>query len=216
MKTQIILVLILIITLLNVDVLCGDYIIDQSWERPNSPYIYSAYSIRNTAPLGQEFTPSVNIITGAAISIKDCSDSSPSGIATIEVKIRNNTIDGSIVTSASLTLENPTYEWWYFDFGDQVPIIPGNLYVIDTSIIAGSDFWSWNSWEDSDNIGLPGRLIHHGIPCDDDWGAFGFRTYTIPEPATFLLFGLGGLALRRCSGQALRMKTKDITNYQMY
>jgi hypothetical protein len=189
----------LVIALFSFDVARG-YIIDQHWERPQSPYDWDSLSILNGQPLGQEFTAGADSITAVAVSLTYFGDP-PSGIASITAKIRNSTITGSIVTSATLTLEDPLDEWWYFDFGQEVPITAGNRYVVDVSISVGSQYWSWNSWEDSDNIGVPGRMIYYGEyynPGGPDVPfAFGFRTYTVPEPTTVILLGLGGLALLR-------------------
>jgi hypothetical protein len=39
-------------------------------------------------------------------------------------------------------------------------------------------------------------------PYGSDWYEAQIDVTMVPEPATLLLFGFGGLALRRCSGQA--------------
>jgi len=197
MRSQIISALILINALLTTNVL-GDYIIDQHWEKPGSPHNEEGRSILNQSPLGQEFTPEADIITVVEIAIDDVD--LPSETVSITTKIRDNTITGPIVASATLTLESPSdvVNWWHFDFGEEIVVTAGNRYVIDVSIPMGSARWSWQAWEDSDGIGIPGRRIVSGnYLSETDNLAFGFRTYTVPEPATLFLFGLGGLGLLR-------------------
>jgi len=200
MRSQIISALILISALLTTNVL-GDYIIDQHWEEPESPHGFYSFSILNTAPLGQEFTAGADCITAAEIFISNPFAPPPGELASITVKIHESTITGSVLASSTVTLETPPYEsWWYFDFGEEVPITHSNPYVIDVSMSEGSVYWSWDSWEDSDGIGVPGRMIvgggYHDPGGEETDYAFGFRTYTIPEPATLLLFGFGCLILR--------------------
>ena len=167
----------------------GD-VIDQRWEIPNSPYAWESCSIKNNSPIGQEFTSGMNNITGVELSIRDAYP--PSGIATVDVTIRNDTIQGPILASGTNTFTSTSDKWlWlYFDFGGSVPLSVGNRYVIEASMSSGSEFWCWNAWKDADGIGLPGRLIRDGEFLDKGY-AFGFRTYAIPEPGTILLLGIG-------------------------
>jgi hypothetical protein len=202
MRSRIIFKTVLTVILFNVNVLADDYIVDRSWERPASPYNHSSWSIKNNQSLGQEFTAGADTITALALSISYF-DSNPCGNTSFTAKIRNSTITGAVVASCTITLDNlfetdsnPSDEWRYFDFKEAIPVIPENRYIIDLSIPIGSAYWSWNGWEDSDNIGLPGRQIVWGNIYDNG-EAFGFRTYTVPEPSMILLLGFGASLLRK-------------------
>jgi len=62
--------------------------------------------------------------------------------------------------------------------------------------------WVWNGWETDgapiERVQIIGNFGWGGFVMHDD-----IEFTPIPEPATILLVGLGGLALRRRSGQAL-------------
>jgi hypothetical protein len=185
----------LLITAFGLNKSWGD-VIDQRWEEPVSSHDRSSWSIKNNAPIGQEYNAGMNNITAVELSITDFGDP-PSGIATIDVKIRDDTIQGDILASGSATFETVPDEWVYVDFGGVLPLTAGNRYVIEVSMPSGSEYWSWNSWDDADGIGLPGRQIIQGNIYTSENMAFGFRTYAVPEPATLLLLGLGGFVLLR-------------------
>jgi hypothetical protein len=184
----------LFITAFGLNTSWGD-VIDQQWERPSASYDYVNWSILNGSPIGQEYTAGMNNITGVELSISDSYP--PSGIAAIDVKIRDDTIQGPVLASGTTTFKTVPDEWLYVDFGGSFSLTEGNRYVIEVFMPSGSQYWSWNSWNDADGIGLPGRQIINGNPYTYDNKAFGFRTYAVPEPATLLLLGLGGLALLR-------------------
>jgi hypothetical protein len=174
-------------------------VIDQRWERPQSSYDWFSASIRNNYPIGQEFTAGMNNITGVELSLRDCNF--PSGTATVDVFVREDSIQGSILASESRTFDILEDEWVYFGFGGVIPLTIGSRYVIEATIPSGSDYWCWNAWEDADGIGLPGRLICSGQFLEPGY-AFGFRTYAVPEPWTILLLGLGTILLRKRKHQS--------------
>jgi hypothetical protein len=174
----------------------GD-VIDQQWERPHSSCDWRGYSVKNNYPLGQEFTAGKNNITGVELSML-FAGYPPLGIATVDVAIRDGTVQGQTLASGTNTFEitaTMSETWLYFDFGGPVSLSVGNHYTIEASMPSGSEFWCWNAWNDADGIGLPGRLTF-GSAYSDTY-AFGFRTYAIPEPGTILLLGLGTAILRK-------------------
>lgn len=186
----------LIILIFTAGLSYGD-VIDQEWKRPSTgDETRISFSIANNAPIGQEFTPEMDNITGVDLSLKDFRDPLGTDDTTIEVRIREETIDGVIIASGITTFTTVVRTWMHFDLDGPVPLIPGNLYVIEAVMLVGSEFWTWHSWADTDGLGLPGRLIASGVFAEPD-NAFGFRTYAVPEPGTILLLGFGALLLRK-------------------
>jgi len=147
----------LFITAFGLNTSWGD-VIDQRWEIPHSSYDWGTYSIKNGYPLGQEFTAGRNNITGVELYMRLYNP--PREIATVDVTIRDDTIQGSILASGTSAFDADG--WSYFDFGGAVPLSVGHRYVIEASMLTGSEFWGWHSWNDADGIGVPGRLIREG------------------------------------------------------
>ena len=190
----------------------GSTIIDQFWERPE-PYVSggSSSSIFLGQSIGQEFTPTMDSIVAVELAISaDYLNMNPGEIQPITVIIRENVINGNALTTSTilsvvdddfieLLSNDPYFVWLYFDFGEEISVIPDSRYVIEVSMPElGALNWMWDAWEDTYNVGIPGYRITSGERQETGYPtSFGFRTYAIPEPATIALLSLGGLLLRK-------------------
>jgi len=100
------------------------------------PPIQAGWSIRFLSPIGQEFVPAASSLDAVELMV---GNGDLPGPADLFVNIRHTTIDGPIIgTSLLLTLPFGTGGLTHFDFPSAVPLIPGEVYVIEV-VFAGSD-----------------------------------------------------------------------------
>lgn len=208
MKKQLVVCLAVLVTATFVGSKAEADLVDQFWEKPGSANW--SCSIYLLSPIGQEFTAGVDNITAVELPISgDYLNMSGGQASPITVEIRSNDITGSVLASATLApnvdaafldslSSSPGFVWLYFDFGGATPIVAGERYVIDVSVPElGPLNWLWEGWVDLGGS-LPGRPISNGaLPGQQVLSARGFRTYYIPEPATFLLLGFGAVLLKK-------------------
>ena len=161
------------------------FVVDQASEGPPT----SGFGISPGDAFGQEFTP-----TASALDVVEFGGGphDPNSIG-LRVNIRAGALDGPILGTSQLAIVQgapPMLPVFHFDFASPVPLVPGNLYVLQPILEPGSA-----------TVGLPflepgpyagGRAIIHGtVRSDIDMI---FRTgLTVPEPAAAGLL-MGGLA----------------------
>jgi len=155
------------------------------------PPIQAGWSIRFLSPIGQEFVPAASSLDAVELMV---GNGDLPGPADLFVNIRHTTIDGPIIgTSLLLTLPFGTGGLTHFDFPSAVPLIPGEVYVIEV-VFAGSD---------TSNPGIAGGyqppysqgraiILGEPDPFDDLWFREG------PAMATS-----GNCSLRACRDEVL-------------
>ncbi len=120
-----------------------DYIVDQSntWY----PVFGTANNIDTYAPVGQEFVPSFSSLEVVEFLTDDFNTVDGLG-AELIVRVRSGSIYGEIL-GTSLPVLVPSEAYWYatrFVFMLSVPLVPGDLYVIELVRIGGGP-WGFNS-----------------------------------------------------------------------
>lgn len=142
------------------------------------------------APFGQEFTPTLDALDWVHILI------GPRTEPVAVVNIRENTITGPILGTSLPGTIGPLvpgqFSFMQFDFSDRVPLVPGNLYVIEIEMLSGGLAFV----RDTENHYAGGRAISLGNPVPGT--DFGFReglVVPVPEPGTVSLLSIGLLGL---------------------
>ena len=119
------------------------------------------------SPTGQEFTPTLSPLT--AVEIYVITDGVPD---TLTVNIRQSTIDGTILGTASKLMSDVFEGWLRFDFPGGIALTPGSLYVIEVTTDARNFMWC----AQGQNPYPGGRYILDGVPSEN--GDKAFRTYS--------------------------------------
>jgi hypothetical protein len=160
------------------------FVVDQASE--GNPFGFYGIDVQTGDTIGQEFTPTASALDVVEIGLGPHTRDSLG----VKVNIRAGALDGPIVgtsllaTTPSVPLPAPSY---HFDFPAPVPLVPGNLYVIQPFLVQPTAPVAFAFLDPPPYAG--GRpFIHTQFRDDIDMV---FRTgLTVPEPgtATLLLF----------------------------
>jgi hypothetical protein len=155
-------------------------------------------NIQLFAPIGQEFTPTQPTLNVVQLRTQDFVPNDGTG-ASLFVNIRAGTILGSVVGTSQIVMLPDSFgtaggALTEFDFSSNVPLVPGNVFVIEL-VHASGDMWGVGSCGGlCGNTYPPGRQILLGAPVPDNdlWFAEGTA---VPEPSTWLLVASGVLGI---------------------
>ena len=159
--------------------------VDQAWEGPPEPRPgrnASAQTISLQAPLGMEFTPSQPTLVGIDVSIIGVNEG---GDATIEVRIREASISGTILASASREIAESIggstgdVSFFHFDLTTPISVAPAQTYVIEVASSTSSHAWNGAEWPGHGGEYPGGEPIVLGTVSGTD---FFFRTYSEEAP----------------------------------
>lgn len=175
---------------------------------------FGGYGIDATTgnTIGQEFTPTFSALDVVEIGL---GPRDPSNFH-LRVNIRAGSLDGPVVgTSLPAIVQGapPTIPVFHFDFASRVPLVPGNLYVIQPILDLPSGPVGFPFLDPAPYAG--GRpFIHTQFRDDIDMI---FRTgLTVPEPATASLFATCAIVLLRrrlAVKQPTRSMGPDVLNH---
>jgi len=186
-----------------VPVLAQEEVMDQGC---GEPWMGSCYNLYYYSPAGQEFTPTLDKLTRVAICGNVYEDGS-----TVTLNIRDSTMGGEILTTATQELERnydawgPVETWYIFDVPD-ISLVPGSVYVIEPVLVQGQQLM-WCS--KIGNIYPGGQAIRAGsIEEDRDWF---FRTYGMPPQSTPIPFLISG-EVKYTSGEPVSNPNVTVTN----
>ena len=180
-------------------------------------YLYQSSGGTNLTPtryLGQTFTCGIEgQLSYVSLEIDVWSQEPPFFPVTVSiVETQNGIPSGSVL--GSVTVNPPALGWFKFDFSQEsVDLLAGTQYAIvaynndnisgdpsdgvriqfDNNLYAGGRLWQWKPTTGWQPYVSP---IPDTISSDIDM-AFQTWMVPIPEPTTLLLFGLGGLVLRK-------------------
>jgi hypothetical protein len=143
--------------------------------------------------IGQEFTPTFNALDVVEIGL---GPRDPNSFG-LKVNIRAGSLAGPIVgTSLQAVVQGapPAPPVFHFDFASPVPLVPGNLYVIQPILVQPTAPVGFSFLDPPPYAG--GRAIIHGVIRDDV--DMIFRTgLTVPEPSALMLCAIGAALLLR-------------------
>lgn len=165
-------ILALILFIMPLGVLANGTVVDQS----NDGYSFSNTGIDYHEPIGQEFVPSMSPLVGVEVSLAILNPTF--GDANITVNIREDTIDGAIVATASQLIADDFSGWNYFEFPSQVSVSVGDTYVLELVSDTITHGWYYNY----PNPYTSGRAIYEGTANENQDLLFRTYTYIEPEP----------------------------------
>ena len=166
------------------------FAVDQSSEGPPS----GGFGISPGDAFGQEFTP-----TASALDVVEIGGGphDPNSLS-LRVNIRAGALDGPILGTSQVAIVQEgsplMLPVFHFDFASPVPLVPGNLYVLQPIVEPGSVTIGLSFLDPGPYAS--GRAIVHGtVRSDIDMV---FRTgLTVPEPNSAMLCLIGASLLLR-------------------
>jgi hypothetical protein len=144
------------------------------------------------SPIGESFTPSLTSLNFVSLLTEEASGAP----YTLEANIRSSSISGAVLeTSDPIVISPPsptTPVTALFIFSNPVPLVPGNLYVIQVVDLSGQGLIGSSGI----NNYAGGTQILGGIlqPDNDLWFREGI--ISTPEPETLLFLGIGLISLK--------------------
>jgi hypothetical protein len=174
------------------DVIAHPFQVDQASE--GLPFGGFGISAESGDTIGQEFTPTFSALDVVEIGL---GPRDPNSFG-LKVNIRADSLAGPILgTSLQAAVQGapPALPVFHFDFASPVPLVPGNVYVIQPILVQPTAPVGFSFLDPPPYAG--GRAIIHGVIRDDI--DMIFRTgLTVPEPATISMCSLVvALLLRR-------------------
>ena len=136
--------------------------VDQSWllQPPNT--IPSLFVL---APIGQEFTPSLDALNAVEFVTGDLFQSD-GGSVRLAVNLRKDTITGPVIARTESSLLPPYFGGTTkFEFSSLVPVVPGGTYVFELELLDPNPINNWGVAIRSpfpSDINLPSGLILSG------------------------------------------------------
>jgi hypothetical protein len=129
--------------------------------------------IQSNEPIGQSFIPTLSPL--AAVDVHIYTINPGVGDDTITCRIRDSTIGGTILGTASQLVADGFEGWVQFIFLQPILVNPGSTYVIELDANLATFAWSYvdgNPYPD-------GGSIVQGNPPEDEFDRT-FRTYSLP------------------------------------
>jgi len=127
---------------------------------------------------------------------------SPAGNATIGLYADSSTSPGALLVELGMVDDGmlPTDGTYaQYDFTSTFSLAASTRYWIGITA-PNADLVSWSSANNASGVGTTGEyfFFNHGTSYPNSYGPWGLSvsvTAAVPEPSTYALFGLGGLAL---------------------
>jgi len=151
-------VILMFLGLTSSTILAGQMLVDQQ----NQVALSASWSVMYLAPIGQEFVPANDSLDSVELFVSNLDPFSPDA-ADLVVNLRQGDILGSVVgTSLPVSIPFNASGVARFDFPAPVGLVPGNHYVLEIVIAAGTgNVAVGGGWAASY---APGRVILQGVP----------------------------------------------------